>query len=750
MLKLSPNLPLILVFMLALFVPAFKATGKEGPLAGNRLADMASPYLRQHADNPVDWYPWGEEAFARARKENKPIFLSVGYSTCYWCHVMKRESFENEDIARILNKYFIAIKVDRERRPDIDETYMIATQIITGGGGWPNSVFLTPDLKPFSAGTYFPRDDFERLLKKTAVEWKENERFLRHEGERVSGIISNILNRRVAARRLTTELVRQSGSKIMRDADEFHGGFDTAPKFPNEPLLMFLLQLAAGHGDREALETVTRTLDAMLDGGIHDQVGGGFHRYAIDNVWRVPHFEKMLYNQAQMVRVLLQAYRLTGKQRYADAARRTLSYVEHYMTSNEGGFYSAWDAESEKREGAYYVWTPEQLRAALGPQEGRLAAKIFGVTPEGNFDGHTVLHFPESQKEMAARLKMSHEDFLATVARIRKKLKKARDGRVAPHLDDKILLSWNGMMVVALSNASIVLKDRRYQQQAEKALSFIESKLKQPDGSYLRSYYKGRADLVAQQEDYVWLALANLMTYDATRKIKYLKKAQKLTAAMIKKFLDPGAGDFFTVATSDSFVRGKDRADGAMPSGNSAALELLAMLTRRSQNPEYRNRADALLAALSGLAAESPRSGANVLRAADMMRHGETGIVQYFAGGVVRAEARIERKSARVVVALSIAPGWHINARKPLNEDFIPTRLQLSGTAKHAGKVIYPPAVQRKLEFNNDLMALYEGDVRFFVPLARPLPDSVELLLTLQACSDRICLQPVEGRLLAR
>jgi uncharacterized protein len=752
------NITVMIGLILALIVPDVHIKGatahakeKEAGEMSNRLAGTASPYLRQHANNPVDWYPWGKEAFEKARKENKPVFLSIGYSTCHWCHVMERESFENAELAKILNKYFVAIKVDRERRPDVDETYMIATQIITRGGGWPNSLFLTPDLKPFYAGTYFPREAFSRILTDIGELWKKNEKALREDGERVSDVIKKILNRRVASRSITPEVLAKAGREILGSADTFNGGFDDAPKFPNEPTLMFLLQLAAGHKDEKALEAVTRTLDFMLDGGIHDHIGGGFHRYATDNLWRIPHFEKMLYNQAQMVRVLLQAYRLTGRERYARAAERTIAYVERHMTSKQGGFFSAWDADSEGEEGTFYVWTPSQLKEVLGADDGALAAKIFGVTADGNFEGNTtVLHFPENPDELAASLKLTKQQFEDTVTKFRAKLDKVRDKRVPPHLDDKIVLSWNGMMIAAIAEASIVLKNPQYAQLAEKALSFIEKNMKDSDGSYLRSHFDGKAELVAQQEDYAYLALAYVLTYDATKKLEHLKKAQELTAVMVSKFADPETGDFFMVGQSDTFIRGKTRSDGATPSGNSTALEVFAMLTNRSKDPEHRNRGDSLLAALSGLAVESPRSVAYVLRGADMMRSGEVGAVQYFAKGTVRAEAKIDKSARKAVVSLSIAPGWHINSNKPLDEDFIPTKLSIDPAKSLDGKVIYPKTIKRKLKFNDGDMALYEGDVEISIPLTKEASDSVNLKLVLQACSDEICLEPVEGSLLAR
>ena len=740
----------MLAMVVLLSGSSIQVDGKEGQRMSNRLAGIASPYLRQHANNPVDWYPWGEEAFAKAKKENKPIFLSIGYSTCHWCHVMERESFENDGVAKILNKYFVAIKVDRERRPDVDETYMIATQIITQGGGWPNSLFLTPDLKPFYAGTYFPRDRFINLISQIGVQWAENEKALRADGEKISDVIKKILNRRIEAASITPAVLAKAGRHILQDADEFNGGFDTAPKFPNEPTLMFLLQLVAGQEDKKALQAVTRTLDAILDGGIHDHVGGGFHRYAIDNQWRIPHFEKMLYNQAQMVRVLVQAYRLTGRERYARAAERTMDYVERHMTSKEGGFYSAYDADSAGREGTFYVWTIKQLNEVLGETDGTLAAKIFGVTVEGNFEGDTVLHFSDSPQELAVSLKLTEKQFWELVTKFSVKLDEARNKRVPPHLDDKIVLSWNGMMVAAMAEASIVLENPKYAVLAERALSFVEKKLKKKDGRYVRSYFDGRAELEAQQEDYAWLALAYTHLYDATRKQHFLEKAQDVTSFMIKTFIDQDVGDFYMVAKSDTFTRGKIRSDGATPSGNSTALEVFAMLARRSQKTEYRNRGEALLSALSGLAVEAPRSAAYVLRGADMLRQGEAGPVQYFAGGTVRAGARVDQATNEAVVTLHIAPGWHINSHQPLNRDYIATKLSsLSDTALEA-KVKYPRDIRRKLKFSTEKLTLYEGMIEIRAPLDEKAIRPLRMQLTLQACSDKICLEPVEGKLLVR
>jgi len=741
--------------MLALFAPVFHAEGKESHEMSNRLAGAASPYLRQHASNPVDWYEWGQEAFDRARRENRPIFLSIGYSTCHWCHVMEKESFENPVIAKILNDNFVAIKVDRERRPDIDETYMLATQIITQRGGWPNSLFLTPDRKPFYAGAYFPPETFASLLRQVAQQWRTNADRLKEDGERVSDTIAQILNRRVAAQKITPEALQKAEKAFLRNFDELNGGFGEAPKFPHEPSLMFLLQRARMHNSEAVRRAVTVTLDAMLDGGIHDHVGGGFHRYATDNVWLVPHFEKMLYNQAQMVRVLLGAYRLTGKKRYADAAERTLSYVEKHMTSPEGGFYSAWDADSEGAEGVFYVWTPEQLNKALGAKDGALAAKIFGVSRRGNFEhGASVLHFPQSPAEQAKSLNMTGAQFDATTKRLRDALYRVRSRRVPPHLDDKIVLSWNGMMITALFEAALVLDKPVYAQRAQKALDFIENRMKAAQGNYHRSYFDEEATLAAQQEDYAHLALAYVLAYDNSASPEYLQKAQKLAAVMERRFLDSQNGDFYMTASNDpeaAFTRGKVRADNATASGNATALELYALLARRSEQPDYRQAADRLLAALSGLALETPTAAAFALRGADMMQAGEGGPVSYFAQGRLRVRARLAKDERQAIVRIKIAPGWHINSDQPGNEDFIATRLELidgKRTAKGAKpKIFYPQAVRRKPGFSKQELSLFEGTVEIRISFAEGETPPNQLLLNMQACSDSLCLEPVSRRI---
>ena len=716
------------------------AAGGDGEgRKANRLIDEASPYLRQHAYNPIDWYPWGEAAFEKARQENKPVFLSVGYSTCHWCHVMARESFENEAIAKVLNDNFISIKVDRERRPNVDETYMLATEIINQRGGWPNSVFLTPDRKPFFAGTYFPPESFKEILATVIKYWTEENDTLRADADRVANAIQTVMTRRVEAQELTPEALKAAVSSILEDLDAFYGGFTTAPKFPNEAVLLFLLHMAETDGNVGALNAVALTLDGILNGGIHDHVGGGFHRYAVDAQWRVPHFEKMLYNQALLVQVLVRAHRLTGAPRYAAAARRALDYVLADLTDASGGFYSARDAESEGKEGTFYVWTPESVRAALAPDDAKLAEQVFGVSEDGNFEGRTVLHFPEDPEDLAAGTGLALPVLNDRIAAIRTRLASVRAKRAMPHRDEKVVTAWNGMMIAAFAEAAAALGEPRYQTAALKAAAFLWENLYDESG-LKRAYFEGKAALAGQQEDYAYTAVAFLALYDLTHDKLWLTRAERLAEEMAGKFRDAEAGDYFMTASTDTFSRAKSRTDGAIPSGNAMALDLFARLARRTRNPENRIKGEALLAALSGVSVQSPMASGYALKAADTLLRGETGPDRFLAKGVVRAEARFDRASRQLTVTLAMAEGWHVNADKPLEDFFIPTELSVDGM--DTVKTAYPKALTRKLGFHDKELALYEGTVELTATLPATSAKRLKARLRLQACSDKICLEP--------
>jgi hypothetical protein len=735
---------LALAVLLASMLSAAAADDAKDTRRANRLQGEASPYLRQHAHNPVDWYPWGKQAFDKARAENKPILLSVGYSTCHWCHVMARESYENRAIARLLNKYFVAIKVDRERRPEVDETYMLATQLLTGHGGWPNNVFLTPDRKPFFAGTYFPQKEFKSIVQRIADMWRDDETQLRSDADGISSAVEAVMSKRVAAADLTPQAIDAAGGKILEKLDSFNGGFSVAPKFPQAPLLLFLLRLAEKDGTAQALSAVTLTLDRMLDGGIRDHVGGGFHRYTVDAQWRVPHFEKMLYTQAQLTQVLLWAFRLTGQERYAQAARDTLDYVLSDLTHPQGGFYSARDADSRGadgtvEEGAYYVWTPEDLQQALGDSDAAIAKQIFAFTGLEGAQGKSVLHLPASRKELAATLQIDAGDLAAETRRLSQRLAAHRAKRPPPMRDEKIVAAWNGLMIAAFAQAASELGDSRFREAALRAAGFVWSQL-YDDSGLKRIYFDGRTDIDGRQEDYAFIGLAFVALYDLNNDPQWLRRAEILASQMNVRFLDKETGDYHMTVDNETIGRAKMRTDSSTPSGNAAALDLFGKLMRRRPAPHHRIQGEALLSALSGIALMSPDSSGYTLLSGDRMLRGESGPRQFLAKGAVRASAKLARTEGRLDIRLTIAPGWHINSNEPLEDTFIATHASLVGLPKAV--VVYPPATRRKLGFHERELALYEGNVDLRILLPQDLPSALKAALRLQACSDRICLEP--------
>ncbi len=733
-------LAVMLILVVGLPEALAVSSGEKEGREPNRLLSEASPYLRQHAYNPIDWYPWGEEAFRKAREENKPIFLSVGYSTCHWCHVMERESFQDEKIAEILNSSFVSIKVDRERRPDVDETYMLATQLITGRGGWPNTVFMTPELKPFYGGTYFPPDDFKALLIQASGLWTRQQRELENDAHGVAERINTIMTRRVEAAEITPDVLAKAADAIMAEYDLVYGGFGDAPKFPQEPVLLFLLRKAEKDGRNDLLDAAAYTLESILNGGIQDQAGGGFHRYSVDPRWLVPHFEKMLYNQALLTKALVRAYRLTGNERFAAAIRRTLDYVLADMTAPDGGFYSARDADSGEEEGTFYVWNNEQLEQALSADDAAFAETVFGVTLEGNFEGGaTVLHFAKPPDKLAKQLGMNRAEFDARVDDIRDKLAKARASREAPLRDEKVVTSWNGMMIMAFAEAAAELDEPRYRDAAVKAGAFMWERLR-VDGELKRTYFEGKAELQGQQEDHAFGALGFIALHDLTGDKTWLSHAETLIAEMVKKFRDEEAGDYFMTASANTFSKVKARSDAGTPSGNGAALEAFAKLAQRTSSPDHRINGEALLAAVSGIAVRSPQGNAYSLLAADELLRGGAGPRQFLSKGVIDVRAVYDSATREVSVKVKLADGWHINSNTPLEDFFVPTELSVDGTDD--AKIVYPAHETQKLGFHDKDLALYEGDVELKAGLAKMPEKAVTVKLQIQACSDKVCLEP--------
>lgn len=596
----------------------------------NKLSNEKSPYLLQHANNPVDWYPWGEEAFEKAKKENKPIFLSIGYSTCHWCHVMEHESFENEKIAEAMNKYFVNIKVDREERPDVDKVYMTAVQTMTGQGGWPLSVFLTPELKPFYGGTYFPPHDahgrpgFPTLLQKIAEVWHSERENVLQSGEELTKALQHRHYVDSEATEIDEAILKRTYHQIAAGYDPKYAGFGSGPKFPRPVVLNFLFRYYYRTKEEEALRMALTTLKAMASGGMYDHLGGGFHRYSVDGQWRVPHFEKMLYDQAQLAHSYLDAYQITHDEFFANIAVETLDYILREMTSPEGGFYSAEDADSEdpensgrKVEGAFYVWKKSEIEKILTKKEAEIFSFHFSVHENGNvlsdpqreFRNKNILFNPYSIEHTAKHNAIAVDEAAALLSTAKMKLFNKRSQRPRPHLDDKILTSWNGLMIGALARASRVLQKEEYISAAIKAADFIYATLYNHQQQVLhRRYRDGDVKFEAHLDDYAFLASGLLYLYQATYSLQWLQWADQLMGKAIALFWDSAEGGFYDTSGKDPsvLVRTKEMYDGAEPTGNSVAAMNLLRLYYLTNNDLYKKYLERTLKYFSAMLVQSP------------------------------------------------------------------------------------------------------------------------------------------------
>lgn len=612
---------------------------QEG-LEPNRLITEKSPYLLQHAFNPVDWYPWGDEAFERAREEDRPIFLSVGYSTCYWCHVMERTVFEEDSLAAIMNEYFVNIKVDREERPDVDRVYMNALQSMTGGGGWPMSMFLTPDLKPFFGATYIPperdqgRPGFGDVLRGIQNAWMNQRPAVLEQAERMRQHLEQTSVPDIEPEEVGEEVLETAFVWYRDNYDATYGGFGAAPKFPRPVSFDFLLDYHESTGNAKALSMTLETLQAMARGGMYDHLGEGFHRYSTDAKWHVPHFEKMLYDQAQLVNSYVRAFEITGDSLYADMARNTLAYVDRVMLHDEGGFYSAEDAESftlspsgdeAKKEGAFYIWKKSEIEALLDPQAAEVFTYVYGVKEEGNaefdphqeFVGENILFVAHTPAEAAEQFGRDLPEIEASLEESERLLFEERETRPPPHHDDKILLSWNGLMISAYANAYRVLGDEKYREVAERSVDFLYDRLYDEEtGRFRRRYRKGEARYDAHLEDYAALAHGLIDLYKATDDERWLNNANDVTETMIDRFYDTEHGGFFSTDRDDPsiLVSSKEYYDGAEPAGNSIAILDLVRLHEITDNASYREKAEESLAYFGSILKQGPTSPA-MLRA---------------------------------------------------------------------------------------------------------------------------------------
>ncbi len=607
----------------------------------NRLAHEKSPYLLQHKDNPVDWYPWGEEAFERARAEDKPIFLSIGYSTCHWCHVMEHESFEDEEVAALMNDAFVSIKVDREERPDIDNLYMSFCQMMGGSCGWPLNVVMTPDKKPFFVATYIPKESrygrpgMIELVPRLKQLWRER----RADVEASAREITEALRKSPAAApdasssELDAGTLREAFLQFSSRFDAEHGGFGTAPKFPSPHNLLFLLRYAHRSDEAAARVMVTRTLDRMRLGGIFDHVGFGFHRYATDAEWKLPHFEKMLYDQAMLAMAYTEAYQATGKATYAETAREIFTYVLRDMTAPEGGFFSAEDADSEGREGKFYLWTVDEVREVLGPDEAAFVIETFNMTPEGNFEdeatrqktGENILYLKKPLDEIAAERGESAEAVRGRWEAARRKLFAHREKRVHPGKDDKVLTDWNGLMIAALAMAARALDAPaldapEYAEAARRAAAFIRTTMRTDDGRLLHRWREGDAALQANLDDYAFMVWGLIELYETTFDPAYLEEALALNDVILTHFRDDENGGFFFTPDDgeELLARQKELYDGAIPSGNSVAMYNLLRLSRLTGNTDFEAEAARVSAYAGGLVRRMPSGFAAFLIGLDL------------------------------------------------------------------------------------------------------------------------------------
>ena len=728
----------------------------------NRLARESSPYLLLHAENPVDWYPWGEEAFARARSEDKPIFLSVGYSTCYWCHVMERECFSNPEIARQMNEGFVSIKLDREERPDLDEVYMAATQLITRSGGWPNSLFLTHDLKPFFAGTYFPPQDglgrpgFPRVLAALREAWELRRDEVHDQAEEVAEAMREQLGAGSAPPRLPEPaLGEETQAALAQRFDRTFGGFGRAPKFPSPSNLFFLLD-RAGEGDGQAREMLLKTLEGMAEGGIHDHLGGGFHRYSTDAQWLVPHFEKMLYDNAALAVLYAEAARLAPEAGFEAVARSVLAFVLRELTGPEGGFLSAIDAETGGHEGAYYTWTKDELETLLPNEDRGLFTSVYGLDGPPTFEtDRYVLHLARPLAESARAHGLSEAELRARLEPGRKALFEARGKRPRPLVDDKVLADWNGLMIEAMARGGDRLGEQAYVEAGRRAADFVLTRLRDPEGgTLLHAWRAGQARIPAFLDDYAFLISGLLALQAVTGEERFKAEATRLAAEQERRLGGPAGGYFAAGEDPRLLFRAKPAFDGAVASGNGVAALNLIQLGRLTGDASFFSRAEGVLGAFGGAMSAMPLGHVSLVRAWHRSR--DTPGAPVPAGAAPVAAAGLEETARDVVevggqlaagtgpwrpfvVELAIRPGWHLNAHPASLPSLVATSLgpvlgQLRGLRYPAGEP-YGPAAEP--------ISVYRGRVALQGEIEPPAGGAPSLELTYQACDDARCLPPI-------
>jgi uncharacterized protein YyaL (SSP411 family) len=759
------------------------------PRPANRLARETSPYLLLHAHNPVDWFPWGPEAFEKAKKENKIIFLSIGYSSCYWCHVMERQSFDDPAIAKLMNDHFVCIKVDREERPDVDSIYMTALHAQGSRGGWPLSMFLTPEGKPIGGGTYWPPDDkemqgekvrgFKTILTLVQDDWTNNKDALLKHADKLADAVNQSLalaSRKILFVKLDKELVQEAVNTLKDGYDEKHGGFGSkerefrGPKFPSPPGPELLLLHHLQTKDEASRRMVLYTLDRMAMGGIYDHLGGGFHRYSTDREWKIPHFEKMLYDNALLVSLYSRAFTLTKKPSYRRVIEESLAFIQREMTSPEGGFYSALDAESEAEEGKYYVWTAAEIDALLPKTEAELLKRVYGIEAGPNFEEKfNALLLPKPLEAVAVELQTSEEELLARLKPARQKLLEARGKRTRPLLDTKILTGWNGLMIAGYADAAMALAKPEYAKAGERAAEYVLKNLRTKDGRLLRtiggglpgsadrSPSVGVAKVNAFLEDYAFLIHGLLSLHDASNNSRWLDEALALHDKMTELFQDKEGGAFFFTSHDHErlFARAKDQHDGATPSGNSVAAMNLVRLARKTGQARYREQAESVFRSFAATLKNNPETMATLVGALAMWHEdtpkssdGKTPAAANEAtqkDEQVKVTARLSAEMGKetVTVTLEIAKGWHLYANPAGNDMLIPTSIQVNAKAKLDDlKIAYPKGTEIKDPAVDQKVFVYEGKVELKASFHRTEAGPLEVVVKYQACDDKRCLAP--------
>lgn len=731
------------------------AVQAQAPGEGNRLADAASPYLQQHADNPVDWHPWGAAAFERARREDKFIFLSVGYSTCHWCHVMNRESFSDPAIATLLNDYAVSVKVDREERPEVDAVYMTALRQMTGRGGWPMNLLLTPDLDPFFAAVYLSPEQLAATLKEARSRWREDRPAIERRAARIMARVAqaHALPGEAAAQLPGKDVIARAVAGLEQEFDPFDGGFGPPPRFPLPSNLQLLLTHAERSGDARAREMLHATLDAMARGGIFDQVGGGFHRYAVDPQWRVPHFEKMLYDNAQLLQVYARAWALTGEAAYRRVAEAIVAWARREMTGPDGLFYSAQDAEVAGEEGASYVWSRDQLQAVLTEAEYALAVAVWGLEGAPELDHGHVLHWPRDYAATAEALGLTPTRLQARLAPVRDRLLAARLERAQPHTDDKLITAWNGLMIEALADAGAVLARKDYIDQAARAADAMLRRLRDADGRLLHVARGEQARLPAYLDDYA-ASILGLLALDRVRdEARWRRAAEQLGDAMIAALWDPAGGFHYADAAVGHLVlQPRSRRDAALPAPNSLAARALVGLARQVDD-RFGGYAAATLRAFTPVLEEAPTAMPYMLRA--LAEYRTAGLDEDAAPPAqdftppdtadrLRAVARSGSEDPRrLILTLQLDPGWHVNASPASLEFLIPTRVSARvGGRELALTADYPAGRPLAAGFERPIR-VYDDGTRIPLRFEQAVPPGLELSVHAQACSDAgQCLAP--------